>query len=85
MHKLDRKNVLGENSNFFDGKPDIRRSIPQISFEKTIGRVDKNHMYQKLDGTMNTLFPSNLSHNQKIHHNIDFGKIPGRNEHGSNL
>ena len=85
MHKLDKHNVLGTDSNFLDGKPDIRTNLPEISFDKTKGREDKNHMYQKLDGTMGTLFPSSLSHNKKTHFNIDFSKVPGRNEHGSNL
>lgn len=59
--------------------------MPSIRFEKIPGRSFNNYSHCKLDGTIETLFPEFLSSNVKTYKNVEFDKIPGRNEHGCNL
>ena len=68
-----------------DNKPSLNHQATSFDFDKVQGRKSDHKMYSELDGTYQSLFPEFSSSHQKIHRNISFDKVPGRQEHGHNL
>ena len=56
-YELQKKKEFLNSEYFFENNPDVKNKLPNIQFEKIMGRVSNNQSHCQIDGTIETLFP----------------------------